>query len=356
MSTKPKVSVIVITYNQEKYIGETLQSIVDQKTDFSIEIIVADDSSKDSTQDIIAQFAKKYPKTIKPTLRKKNLGAWQNFTDAIRQAKGEYIALCEGDDFWTNNDKLQLQADFLEKNRDYALCFHPVRVFYENNERKDTIFPDKKSEFTTKELLKNNFIQTNSVVYRRQDYADLVQDVMPGDWYLHLYHARFGKIGFIDKVMSAYRRHSEGLWWQSSSAGNMDEIWKKYGTGHLILFTEQLKFFGSTEEYRNIIDENIRNAVLILLRLDSTNNTNLLQRYAENYMESIDGFLSLSRSLKYISDLHDKAMHDYDLYVTQLHEHNNILQRQNQDMTNSLSWRLTQPLRIINKILRGNRN
>jgi hypothetical protein len=95
--------------------------------------------------------------------------------------RGDYIAMCEGDDFWTNPNKLQSQVDFLDKHLDYALCFHPVSVFFENGDEEDSIYPETKPELTIEALLGKNYIQTNSVVYRTQNYKNIVYNVAPSD-------------------------------------------------------------------------------------------------------------------------------------------------------------------------------
>ena len=274
----PKVSIISTTYNHEKYIRAALDSFVAQKTDFEVEVIIGDDHSTDNTAGIIEEYAKAHPGLFKPVLRNKNLGVVGNFLDVLRAAKGDYIAICEGDDFWTDPDKLQTQADFLDKNLDYALCFHPVKVFYEGGQGDDRIYPDfkDKSKFSVAELLRGNYIQTNSVMYRRQDYADMPAGILPLDWYLHLYHAQFGKIGFIDKVMAAYRRHPGGLWWESDR--NATEIWRKHGLAQLKLYAEFLKLYGDKDEYREIINGHISNMFNNLIEVDKKHGDKLVDK------------------------------------------------------------------------------
>lgn len=250
----PKVSIITITYNQEKYVREALDSLIAQKTSFPVECIVADDASTDSTGEIVAQYAQKHSNFFRPILRKKNLGAVANFFDALQTAKGDYIALCEGDDFWLDENKLQLQVEFLEKNPDHSLCFHSTNVFFQDRSVPDSIFPDPNdvTDLTVERLVRANFIQTNSVLYRRQSYKDMNQKAFPTDWYLHLYHAQYGKIGYINRVMSAYRRHPGGLWWDTHQ--NLDQIWRKHGLGHLELYAEVLRMYPENYQVKQLID------------------------------------------------------------------------------------------------------
>ena len=227
----PLVSISCITYNHVNFIRDAIESFLMQKTDFPLEVLIHDDNSTDGAEDIIREYEKKYPDIIKPiyeTENQWNKGIRGSLAFNFPRARGKYVALCEGDDYWTDPLKLQKQVDFLEKNPEYSMCFHPVRVFFEDKEEDDVILPAEKdpSKFTKEELIKKNFIFTNSVMYRKLNY-DNMPKVIPGDWYMHLYHAKFGKIGFIDRVMSAYRRHSGGLWWDSYK--NMDKIHLKHG-------------------------------------------------------------------------------------------------------------------------------
>jgi glycosyltransferase involved in cell wall biosynthesis len=252
----PLVSVITIAYNQERYIREALDGFLKQKASFAFEVLIGDDNSSDSTPEIIQEYADKHPKLIKFTRRANNIGPWENFTDLLKSSKAKYIAICEGDDYWTDNNKLAKQVEFLEHNPSYALCFHQVKVLTEGS-IKQTVFPEdiNKKSCTIETLLKRNYIQTNSVVYRRQNYGSLAKGMMPGDWYLHLYHARFGQIGYIPEVMSVYRRHVGGIWWESDT--NLSGLWKKHGMSHLAMYVELLNMFSINPRHKQIIEANI---------------------------------------------------------------------------------------------------
>ena len=120
---KPIVSVVMITYNHEKYIQQAVEGVLMQQTDFPIELIIADDASPDQTEKIVTTIKKKHPNGnwIKYTRHLQNKGMTENFMWALGQAQGKYIALCEGDDYWTDPYKLQKQVDFLEANEEYGL-------------------------------------------------------------------------------------------------------------------------------------------------------------------------------------------------------------------------------------------
>lgn len=289
MANNPKVSIVVVTYNHDKYIRQALESFLQQQTNFDFEIVVADDCSTDKTQEIIREFADAHPDIFKITLRKKNIGVVPNFMGAMRAATGKYLALCEGDDYWVDSKKLQTQADFLDRHSGYALCFHPVKVVFENGKSDDFIFPEDSdsSKFTLEELLNRNFIQTNSVMYRKQNYNTVPDNILPLDWYLHVYHARFGTIGFINKVMSVYRRHPAGLWSDSHNS----EFWEKYGIQRLSMFVEIAKLFREDKEKSSLIELSIHKRFTDLLEADINYDLELVNTAVQMYPEFVQSYL-----------------------------------------------------------------
>src|SRR5712671_1493255 len=117
-----KLSIVMVTYNHERFIAQALSSVLAQRTNFDFEIIVAEDCSTDGTRAILMDFVRRYPGRILPLLRERNLGMVQNFREALMACRGEYVALLEGDDSWTREDKIQSQADFLDTHPDHAVC------------------------------------------------------------------------------------------------------------------------------------------------------------------------------------------------------------------------------------------
>lgn len=259
-----------------------------QETDFVFEIIINDDASTDGTKQIIKKYEQDNPgmfRTIYRTENQFSKGSAKFIDDTFKIARGKYIALCEGDDYWTDPKKIQTQVNFLESHPDYALCFHPAKVIFEDGSEDSRIFPDpaKKLNFTTEELLKENYIQTNTVVYKKHKYKKIPDHLMPRDWYLHLYHAQFGKIGFLNKTMSVYRKHTGGVW--NNSQVNRLAFWEKYGEGHLILCKELLQIFASKNNFKKIIRTRAANFINDIAQSSKGEETSLLERIVKGYPE-----------------------------------------------------------------------
>ncbi|MBS9720766.1 glycosyltransferase [Tianweitania sp. BSSL-BM11] len=253
------VSIICVTFNHEYFIRECLDSILSQKVDFNFEVIVADDCSSDSTADIVAEYAAR-DRRINFIRREQNIGPGRNFADAAERAKGEFLAICEGDDYWTDIHKLQLQLDYMRANPVCSLCFHPVKVVFDDGSFEPKLHPPEDwKDFSLRALIHKNFIQTNSVMYRWRYTDGLPEDynpdIVPGDWHMHLLHAEIGEIGFIDRVMSVYRRHAAGMWATSDGAFNHH---RKYIRGELFFFTDLSEQFGGF--YRDVFIKNAVNA------------------------------------------------------------------------------------------------
>ncbi|MEA4838789.1 MAG: glycosyltransferase [Rhodospirillaceae bacterium] len=249
---REKLTVVSITYNHERFIKQTLESILMQKTNFKFKIIIGDDASTDETQKIILHYAEKHPDIIDPILRKINIGPMNNFIDTISMAKSKYVIYNEGDDYFNDPFKLQKQVDFLDSNPDFSLCFHPVLIEYENELNKNDFFPPKKlvnnKELNLEYLLKVNFIQTNSCMYRwRFLTEEKIKDVfpmniLPADHFLHLLHAETGKIGFIPDAMAVYRKWGGGIW---AGAGITDAWFIKCGAAHI-------RFYKALEDHFHV--------------------------------------------------------------------------------------------------------
>ncbi len=217
------VSIICDTYNHEKYISQCLDGFMMQKTNFAFEVLIHDDASTDNTANIIREYESKYPNVIKPIYQTENQyskGAssyiWKTYQ--LPRAKGEYIAMCEGDDYWTDPNKLQKQVDFLENNEDYSICFHSVKIWKEEEQKlvNDYITKEVPETTTIVDLANGNYIHTPSVMYRYNkkvlNKLRSLSNFSVGDYVLHMLNAKYGKIKKLPNAMAVYRVHSGGVW------------------------------------------------------------------------------------------------------------------------------------------------
>ena len=223
----PDISIAMLAFNHEKFIGEAIESVLMQRTSYTYKIIIAEDFSTDKTREIILEYQKKYPDKIKLILQDKNVGAGQNNVDLLLNLEGKYIAALEGDDYWTDPLKLQKQVDFLEANPDYAICFHEVNILQDGSIKEDTITAKVPETTTINDLAKSNYIHTCSVVYRNNLFAEwpeYFKESPVGDYFLHLLNARYGAIKCLDEIMGVYRVHGTSFW-SSKTQEERQVIW-----------------------------------------------------------------------------------------------------------------------------------
>jgi glycosyltransferase involved in cell wall biosynthesis len=219
---KPVLSICCITYNHVNYIRDCIEGFILQKTDFPIEILIFDDASTDGTQDIIKEYSSNYSNII-IFLQAENQWKKQKYglTNYLFPAsKGKYIAICEGDDYWTDPFKLQKQVDFLEINSDYNLCYHEVRILSDKGIFSND-FINKTIKNTTSKFdlaVWGNYIHTCTVVVRNNFFFNnYFNNINLFDYLLYMNFINDGKIKKIEEIMSVYR-YGQGIW--SSSSNN----------------------------------------------------------------------------------------------------------------------------------------
>lgn len=216
------VSISCITYNHEPYIRQCLDGFVMQKTNFKFEVLIHDDASTDGTANIIREYLDKYPNLIKPIFQAENQyskGIAISQTYNCPRAKGKYIALCEGDDYWTDPYKLQKQVDFLEANPEYSMCFANAIEHWEDGSKDDKCFSNiEDRDYTGVEIYENWIVPTASVLYRKEIvFSERYKEIRSnknfifGDIVLFLTCAEFGKLRGMSDVVSVYRRHEGGI-------------------------------------------------------------------------------------------------------------------------------------------------
>jgi glycosyltransferase involved in cell wall biosynthesis len=226
------VSICMITYNHEDFIQQSIESIIEQETKFSFELVISDDGSKDNTANICSKMAAKYPDKIRFEKNDTNIGMMPNFIKALRSCLGKYIALCEGDDYWIDKAKIEKTVTILERHPEYTICCHGNYKLINNKLHDDNILNLKGSSvFTLECYLIQPFFHTSSIVFRSADLIssipDWYKDVFAGDNFLVALLGHKGKIFYMAQIMSVYRIHTQSI---SNKYGvlNMKDNYFKY--------------------------------------------------------------------------------------------------------------------------------
>jgi len=272
----PLVSVCMLSYNHEKWIGQAIEGVLNQKTNFCFELIISDDCSTDSTQTIINNYTSKEPNLIIPIFNKSNLGLAINFSSALNSCKGRYIAICEGDDFWTSRDKLRKQAAYMEGHPECGMCFHSSEIV--GGKGPAMIRPYSESCVSpTEDIIVGGggFMATNSIMYRKDIMEDPPEFYMSSpikDFPLQIFTSTKQYAYYIDEVMSAYRVGAEGSWTSRMNAAS-DRTEKMIR--HIKKINAMLKGFDeysggkySTSVKRKIMDNNLEIIKMKLLRMN----------------------------------------------------------------------------------------
>jgi glycosyltransferase involved in cell wall biosynthesis len=213
-----KLSVCIFAYNLEKFIGQAIESVLSQITDFDYEIVIGEDCSKDSTREIVLGYQHKYPDKIRVLCNKQNLGIMENYSHSINQCKGEFIALLDGDDYWLSNRKLQKQVDYLTANPAYSLCFHDAKILNTNEQWDDETCcgAGHKKIVTFEDVVCDVHIPTSSLVFRRSALTNF-----PPEWFnnthcpdrpIFLMLLANGPGYYFSELWSVYRKHANGFW------------------------------------------------------------------------------------------------------------------------------------------------
>ena len=248
------VSVLCTAYNHEQYLRECLDGFVSQETDFPFEVLVNDDCSTDGTAAIIREYAAKYPQIIRPFYQEKNLFSaigMPGLFDKVfcPNARGKYIALCEGDDKWSDKNKLQLQVDFLEKHPEYSGCVHNTTLHFCEDSAADrpliSAQGDRDADFETVITGMSNAFHTSSILARKE-YI-----VSPPDFYytagahgftdyaIGLWLTMNGKVRFLDREMSVYRISSNPEAWSSNLGRSYGKL-KEFIAGEVAMMETML--------------------------------------------------------------------------------------------------------------------
>lgn len=270
---KPIISIAIPVYNHELYIAKAIESVLMQKTSFAIEIIIGDDCSTDKTREILIDFKEKHPDKIKLILAEQNQGVLKNTIDIYNNCTGKYIAILDGDDYWTNENKLQKQINFLEENEEYKGCFHDTMIISEQEEgttkqnqyhtefKYYSQFNKYSTDFYSYNIIERNIIPTSSFVFRNtidlnlffKKFADLQLSLL---WAMQIFIVGRGKLRYFNEAWSVYNDHPKGV----SKAQSLNtfklsniKVLKRYAKEKDFKYLRNSIYKTITNEYRQIL-------------------------------------------------------------------------------------------------------
>lgn len=225
MREEPLVSICCITYNHEPYIRDAIEGFLMQETDFPFEIIIHDDASTDKTAEIIKEYERKYPEIIKPIYQTENQYSKGRmiYTITYERAKGKYIARCEGDDYWTDSQKLKIQIEEMRKRPECYISFHPATMIYEDKSNPNEVFGKRSFQnkiFSTRQVILGGggFMPSASLCLKRE-FIEMILNSQESfyatylnDYFTQVFSSLNGGAIYINKTMSVYRYMSKGSW------------------------------------------------------------------------------------------------------------------------------------------------
>lgn len=227
--TTPLVSIFCITYNHVNFIRDAIEGFLMQETTFPVEIFVHDDASTDGTADIVREYSEKYHKLFWTLMQTENQYSKNRgvFFNLLQKQRGEFIAICEGDDYWTSSRKIQKQFEQMQKNPTASFCFHNTHIIDNLGNLSGEIRPYNGSFLhSISELFLNNFIHTSSILFRRSKFLGIPESLKNspmGDWPLCILLAENGPFLYLDEIMSRYRLHSGSSWSSKTQAERSEQ-------------------------------------------------------------------------------------------------------------------------------------
>ena len=267
ISAIPTVSVCCITYNHSKFIGQALESFLNQNTSFSYEILVYDDASNDGTRDILKEYELKYPQIIRVFYSSENQYSQGvrllNLRYNLPRARGKYIATCDGDDFWTDPLKLQKQVDFLDLNPEVVMCFHGFDRL-ENDKSKDSklynhLHHSPFTIFEQKEFLQLH-VQFLTIMFRQNVKFPMISSEINGDVFVLTHLSEVGKCAYLNFNGAVYRYHQNGVFRKMSRIGQINSSIKtrKIISDQVKPRTRKFLYKRISSFYKSLFKESIR--------------------------------------------------------------------------------------------------
>lgn len=270
--TKPLVTIVCLAYNHERYISKALDSFLSQKTSFDFQIFVGEDCGTDKTASIVKEYAERFPNTIIPFFRTENIGAQRNMIDLCCRAETPYIAFCEGDDYWIDDQKLQKQFDYMKSDSSLRACFHDTEIAIETNDGSWFLSEDynntadgklrwctghkqfiARARYLLEDYIPCGFVHTSSMFIRWDRSVEIPEwfyTHIVGDYPIWMLQVGEGEFGFLNETMSCHRRQNGG----SYHFDNRIDFWKRTKADWIYLDQDLIDHFEKLDARKSIVD------------------------------------------------------------------------------------------------------
>lgn len=301
---EPLVSISCITYNHAPYIKQCLDGFLMQKTTFSFEVLIHDDASTDGTTEIIKDYAQKYPEIIKPLYEEENQwikGRRGSAEFNFPRAKGKYIALCEGDDYWIDENKLQMQVDFLESNPEYGMCYTNFNIYYQNKKKFEyDLFTTKPVKFLKEYesleqwILKKGYIAPMTWVFRKSliDNYDSMNSC-DGTYVLVAHFMANSKILCLNKTTATYRVLEES----ASHSKSLEKLYKRHKNLREVQY-KLIDKYNLDNSLKSKVDEDYcRSGIKLFVALNKKEDIDLCNKFDWNFINKMILFCSKNKIL-----------------------------------------------------------
>ena len=293
------VDIPICAFNHENFISNAIEGVLMQKTNFKFRLLIVEDFSTDNSRKIIEKYVVKFPEIIIPVFNDRNLGAAKNTIELFKKCDSKYIALCDGDDYWTDPYKLQKQVDFLETNPEYAICFHRAKLKVENGVQINDQFigPEEEKDLLIEDFILSNPVPTVSAIFKNvlhKNFEDWENKISFGDLLIYTKVLKITnlKAKYIPDVMGVYRIHDGGIH-SGSFANNKLKTFEKH-LQHVKLIKEHLL----KKSYR----KQTTDAIIYFIRkcIKYTPKKNLLKQFKLRFMLAF-------YKIKFYILIHDKS-------------------------------------------------
>ena len=308
------VSISCMTYNHEKYIKDAIEGFLMQKVNFDYEILIGEDCSTDNTRQIVEKYVEKYPDKIRIITSEKNVGSKKNVLRVHKEANGKYIAVCEGDDYWTDPLKLQKQVDYMENHPDCSLCYHAAIVVRADSKVTGKLIrPSKENRiYSTEDMISwHVLLPTASSIYPKKlmdNPPEFYKNAPVGDHPLAIELSTRGYVYYMDEVMSAYRVMVKGSWTDRMNSA-------KLKIEYLYKLLEMLKEFDrySLYKYSDVVKKSMIIWEIEKLILEKNFSELKTLRYKEYYDS-----LNIKRKIKFCARFYFPDLY-FKLYLMKRH-------------------------------------